>query len=550
MQTPTIKKGVITLAIMSSLLFGGEYDDLFSDIEETTSSSSEEGSEEDDNKGGGSSSEREKLISFNGEHTLNLALPLTEGHREFTGLMRGPYAQSRFYLTGDKGPVSFDAGVEVNIYEENDRTQVEFLPKEIVAKLNLGDFRFALGYQNYVWGSADGFNPTDNINSVDYRFGPNGEKISVFGADVTWYATDKMSLQAIYIPIKKSDRYPHTDDDVIPAALFASPYFSSVTMNGANPDPTIGVKEYPQDVALHMPDKTPANSVGGGKWSLFLSKMDLSFSYLYDFDKYFTPGLTLAQRSMVQPETQWDSSVLDPVKDALAQQSVYGLESVVLTKQRVHRMGVDFRSSIERVGIWGEFNYSLFENSDNQYGVNRSTLAGVIGADISFGESQQHYWNVQLAGNYIPGYDTDRFTDYPGGRPNSDSLGSESYMEEYYFRSLAHNLAFETEQVKIGVATKVEWDIAAAYLKPSIQVAYFFPFNYSPEIERFGDIGGKIALEYRATDNLKLIVGGEGYYSMTKKVGSDTMFNNPANSLGFFNAENRLFFNAVYYWGI
>ena len=542
-------KKVLLISLLLTVcnsVFAGEYDNLFSDIDESASSD-KNATEATVSK----SSEPEKNISFSGEHTLRVAVPMVEEYRKFEGLYRSPWSQNSLTLSGEKGIVSFDAGLDMNIFEKDSKVNFELLPKEIVAKISPDKFRFALGYQIYSWGSADGINPTDNINSIDYRYDVGGVKIPIFGADITWYPTEKMNLQAVVVPIEGKDVFPDEIVTMIPAELFSSPYFSSVGLTAeGNLNPTVATKVYGGSASISMPDKILSNSLMGGKYSVYLGAIDFSFSYLYDFEKLYSPTFTLVERSFVQDETEFNPMIPDNVKYMLAQKKVWGVENLTLKKQRVHRIGVDFRTNIQSVGLWGEFGYSLYGQENLLYDIDRSFLSGVVGFDVSFGESQEHYLNFQVVGNYIPDYDKERFNDYPNTLPNSDSLASRTYMEQYYARSLSYDLNFQTEQATIGFVTKLDLDFAGGYLKPAVQLGYFYPFEYDPTIERFGDLTGKVNLLYRVTDSFKLDAGVEGFYSFAKKIGTDKIYNNERNQLGFFNKESRLFLNATYMWGL
>lgn len=531
------KEILLSLLATLSISVAGEYDNLFDNVDEgaTTASSSES---------------ENKMISFKGEHTVRTALPAVKEYREFEGLFRSPWVQNKFSLTGGSSLVNFDANLDINIYEDSNKTKVEFMPGDIVAKFSPGKFTFALGYQTYSWGTADGVNPTDNINSRDYRYDASGVKIPIFGADLTWYPTEKMSLQALVMPNKKTDLLPIGITESIPNYLFDAPYISSVEMGSTQPIATMGEKSYGGGAALSLPPKDLSNSVMGGKYSLFLGKIDISLSYLYNYEKFYTPKVKVAERKLVQDETVFDPSIPQYIKDLYASKTIWSLDSIYLTRQRVQNFGLDFRTTLSRVGLWGEFGYTLFDQDSIEYGIDRSNFSGVLGIDYSFGESEQHYFNFQVLGSVIPKYDTARYSDYSDTKPNSDSLGSKSYMEEFYTRSISNELNFQTEKGYLGFATKLDFDVANGYLKPGITLAYLYPFKYSPTIERLGDMTGTVNLLYKPTDNLKIDTGFEGFYSATKKKGSDDIYNNDMNMFGLFYKESRAFLNVTYSWGI
>ena len=61
----------------------------------------------------------------------------------------------------------FDAGLAFQIPETSLHRSILDL-RESVARFRYGAFEVSVGKQIFAWGTAEGFNPVDNLNSWDY----------------------------------------------------------------------------------------------------------------------------------------------------------------------------------------------------------------------------------------------------------------------------------------------------------------------------------------------------------------------------------------------
>lgn len=79
--------------------------------------------------------------------------------------------------------------------------------KEMALKFNFGPASLAFGKQIYAWGTADAYNPTDNINPYDYLDVPDREKMGVYSASLGVDA-GPVNLSFVLIPVFTPSRDP------------------------------------------------------------------------------------------------------------------------------------------------------------------------------------------------------------------------------------------------------------------------------------------------------------------------------------------------------
>jgi hypothetical protein len=94
--------------------------------------------------------------------------------------------------------------------------------KEATANLRKGPVEVTVGKQVFAWGTADAFNPTDNINPYDYVDLLDNEKMGVYSAAVRLNA-GPANLTVVLVPFFTPSRLPLTDSrwTPVPAASFA-----------------------------------------------------------------------------------------------------------------------------------------------------------------------------------------------------------------------------------------------------------------------------------------------------------------------------------------
>ena len=133
----------------------------------------------------------------------------------------------------------FTRGVTFQVQETAARRSVVGL-KEAVLRLRGGPLEVTLGKQIFAWGTADVFNPTDNINPYDYLDLIDNEKIGVYSAAarLTLGAT---SLVAVVVPVFTPSRLP------LPGSRWMPPLpstFTGVVGPREVPPPTVDNMQY------------------------------------------------------------------------------------------------------------------------------------------------------------------------------------------------------------------------------------------------------------------------------------------------------------------
>ncbi len=242
------------------------------------------------------------------------------GKTSFTGLRNSPYFPIYNDLriegkTGSphlRGVLSFDTRFYdfSTVSNTRDLSSIESLyPLSInlyEAYFSISDFLINnldlnIGKQRIAWGTADKFNPTDNINPIDlsnpFTF---GEHIPTFSVEISYY-WNQWALNAIGIPA------------FTPALLP-----SDSLLIGAIP---VGNS--------HLPSLLPRNGSYAFKISTNLMNFDMSLSYYYGFDKF-------------------------PVPDSVGYVSneTYGFD-----REKVG--GFDYSGELFSIGLWGEFAYFM-----------------------------------------------------------------------------------------------------------------------------------------------------------------------------------------------
>ena len=69
------------------------------------------------------------------------------------------------------------------------------------------DFDVSVGKQIYVWGAADGYNPTDNLNPRNYLDVPEREKMGIFSFAASYFPPDS-SITLVVLPFFTPSRLP------------------------------------------------------------------------------------------------------------------------------------------------------------------------------------------------------------------------------------------------------------------------------------------------------------------------------------------------------
>lgn len=182
------------------------------------------------------------------------------------------------------------------------------------------DLDLKIGRQRIAWGTADRFNPTDNLNPYDLEdvldFG------RVLGSDalsLQWHLKHLNSLQIVYIP-----RFQ-------PACMPLGPFSDLFALPMEIPN-IIPMPDYSDQVI--MPENNFSEGATlGMRWKSFAANTDFSISYVYGRDPLPLPSF---------------------VSFDFNQESGTPHIHATLVYPRHHIFGADLAGSIRSVGVWGE----------------------------------------------------------------------------------------------------------------------------------------------------------------------------------------------------
>jgi len=379
----------------------------------------------------------------------------------------------------------------------------EYTPGETLVTWAPGTFKVSAGLSEFSWGVADANNPTDTLNSRDYRFGASAERIVNPAVTTAWYPADWVSLEAVFEPWKEAPKFP-TDFGASVRSSFAS-YGTVVTVS---------------DDA-----KDGSKPVYAGRANFFLQGLDLSFSYVYDRDSYYTPVIT---------------TVAVP-----ASGNAYLPSKIELVRKTVQRVGVNAKTTVDRFGLWFEGAYNITEDpTSTDYAIRDNKLAWTTGFDFNWGPGSAYYVNLQYAGSWIPGYDSSAVS----------ALGSGVFVkataEKYYYRKLLNSLGSETEEWLHGATYSLKFPLNDATITPTLSGAVMVPFGYdNSEKTRIASAYFKPELDVMPADGVHLLFGAELSYGWIKKAGSeDVTLDTSTDKLGIYTPQNAVYIKVNYKW--
>lgn len=491
-------------------------------------------------------------IELSGEHRAYLSFPATQSHNDFSGNIKAPRLENDLFLSAEHSNVTLHAGIRITnqLTQSNKEQSVSFRPLENSLSLNTGKLQTTLGFQNFFWGSADKLNPVDNINPRDYTTGLDAEKLPVFSLSFKAYPTDRISIEAAYAPFDQPDVFPLDVVDNIPGTLFSRSRLKSVSFVQSGIvtqiEQTVGVK----NVIVNDPSFDPSSFLSGVRFKLMSGSFDIAASYIYDIDQYYTPDIQVEPYSLIDENTINNSLLTQQQLAAAMPTTIYGIKSISLNRDRIHRIGLDAKTVIDRFGIWGEACFSITEKKDDRpYESRGHQLDWTVGCDFSYGPSYQHYLNIQQIGRYILDFDSDFSKRYPDGKPASSDLFNQKAMQDFYYRLLTNRLAYATEGLLAGLAVRSEWSFLDGNLKPILECLYLYPFQYdNASGKRYGDLYGTARIDWKATDAVLLSIGTQGFYSIFKEKGSDEISNLDESKIGLYFPNSRVFIKGTFNW--
>ena len=256
----------------------------------------------------------------------------------------------------------------------------------------LDDLDVKIGRQQIAWGTADRFNPTNNLNPYDLEdvldFG------RVMGSDainVEWHTSFQSSLQVVYIM--------RFQPAAMPLGVFSGLFDLSVPILLPQGEMLLQV----ESDELIMPRNNFSDGSGLGiRWKSFAFNTDYSFSYIYRRDPLPLPEhVTIA---------------LDPQTEELSAHAS-------MMFPRHHILGADFAGTVGRTGIWGELAVFVPESkavmnmffpdrmvAESRTLLDKPYLKFVLGADYTFAGGS--YLNVQYLRGFLHERGRDELNDY------------------------------------------------------------------------------------------------------------------------------------------
>lgn len=280
-----------------------------------------------------------------------------------------------------------------------------------------------IGKQRITWGTADRFNPTDNINPLDLSdIMDFGKRLGTNSIKATYYLGD-CYFQGVYVPVFVPAVLP---SDI--SSLFPMPTLPSPLTMGTFAD------------TVFLPETNFTNSMFAVKAGGKIFGFDSSISYFYGND-----GLPLDKKTIV--------TMTGPTTADIAVELYYPKMQVI---------GLDAAGSVGDVGVWAEAGYFIPEQFDTSAVTVLGTTTGTklkdaytkftVGADYTF-PVVEIYSNIQ----YCHGFFDERAADI------KDYLVAE--LEKKFF----------SDKLKLSLSGFFEMDFKGG--------EHFFPsFTVLPEI--------------------------------------------------------------------
>ncbi|WP_255989749.1 DUF1302 family protein [Chitinolyticbacter albus] len=294
-----------------------------------------------------------------------------DGHQELNAELeaKGSLPGFNYLLSADGRVDALDA----------DRNRARI--KEAYADIDLGSsFNFRLGKQLVVWGRADVFNPTDNINPIDLSDQLDTERIPVIMAIANYYWGDNR-LQAVVVPRFTANILPDRHSRWRPSLPAQVEYQGQIH------------PIYYQITGSDRPDDDQIATVAL-KFETSRSGWDWSLSYLYGYSS--------------APAIRETHMTLDPQSGGV----VLGVEQLYYRQSVI---GFDFSTTAGAFGLRGEAALFLPEHGiKDAIGLDRNYAQFAFGVDRTHsnvvGENDL-YWIVEAFGNsarphgrVVPGY--------------------------------------------------------------------------------------------------------------------------------------------------
>ncbi|GAB4333207.1 MAG: hypothetical protein Kow00127_24740 [Bacteroidales bacterium] len=305
-----------------------------------------------------------------------------------------------------------------------------------------------IGRQRIAWGTADRFNPTDNVNPYDLEdlldFGRHRGSDAVA---LHYYFNNSFSLQGVYVPLFQPWN--------MPVGLLGQ---------ALQPDLTLpeGISLAGYSDMINNPEYNLRSGTAGARLKGFAGQVDFSLSYLYGYE-----GMPFTLYNTITPGGEPGSVQVHSELGYLKRQVI----------------GADFATSIRGAGLWGEAALFIPDDSLVMYTDMTALFPGapapVIGDSLLLKKEPYLEWIVG--------------TDY--------SFANNSYLNVQYLHGFIH----ESGRENLNDYLILRYEIS--FLNNKLT---FSPLSGGAAVSNWDDPGNNYAwfyvpsVSYMATDNLKL----------------------------------------------
>lgn len=559
------KHFVLIILLLTSLFAYAEDDDYLSLFGDSGSSDSSEETQTDSSSFGGYdfSAIPDFKLSLFGDHKAEFRMPVLPDYFNFDSYIKAPKFLNTIGVEVNYKSLKLVSGFKFDIMLKESELSatppnqwqdiLRIMPSDNYISWSPWKIKFTAGLQTFSWGAADGMNPTDNINPIDYRFGADAEKIPILAAAFSMYPADCFSFDLVYVPFEQENYFPVDFNDYVPAILFAD----SIDFDFATNEYGVNGNSKMKFGSLNF---DPSTLLAGSKFNFRFPHVDFSFSYLYDYDNYYTPD--------IEVHTSNINATNVPIFGSLTMPFV-SLSELNLIRRRVHRFGADIKGAVDRFGMWAELCFNMTDDYlMESYKIRNHSLNFTTGFDFSYGPDDAFYMNFQVLGQVNFNYDMDFYKDYPfysmfDAKDLNDidlnmtdmmsymgTFGSKSDMEKFYYRVLVNKLSASEEWFNLGFALQMNWPVLDNLLKPSITASYMLPIGYDTDyVHRYGCLFVKPELDIQPFDSFHITVGADLYFSWRKlKDGQVEMYQ--YDKFGMLHKNSSVYVCVKYKWGM
>lgn len=493
--------GLVLLAVgllSTQMIFAQDAQDLFADLGDSPAASSTSTTPAEPSSSGDFQLQLSDLMSGIFRYSANASDWSYQG-------VKTPVLENQLGFEVKSGNIKIVSNWTIDVQPSSSLpTVLSAMAGENAIYWSPSSFKFGLGWQDFAWGVADKKNPTDNLNPRDYTVGVNADKLPVFALSANWYPSDTISFQGVYVPYEQQDKFPID---------FAGHIKSS--LSSLNSGVTVSVSD---------PAMDPASFIAGGRLAFRLPTVDFSFSYLYDWDQFYTATTTLTNVGVYVPA------------------------SVHLEKLRIHRLGADIKTLAGKTGLWLEAGLNLTQDlaASNTDNIRNPSLAWTAGLDTSYGPNDAFYLNVQYLGEYVINYDQSTVADYTP-TPSMAKMTNASFVQSMLNRSLTQSLGLQTEGLTQGLTVNLKFPLLDNLLTPSLTAAYVLPFMYdSTNVTRFGSLALNPELDFMPIDSFHIKLGADLCYSWIQPKDGALQQDTTSDRIGIYGLNNNVYLKVEY----